>query len=513
MSEVTKNGLITYGSIEECRKELHLPQIINDDEKLTSTKSSHDKLISKKPCLNSTGPDPTEKEAKDPNTDGGWAWVVFVAVFLDFTVASGIYYSQGVFFVPVLETFGESRSLTAWAFSINSATHSLAGPLASLLVRKTGPRTTMLLAGLLAALGYLWSAFADSLFVMYMSLGVINGVGTCLNYTGAIVGLTLYFKEHRSLIMGLAMAGSGLGVSTIGPAIATFVPKAGWRESMILCAGLSLTFALLGIPVARKMELNKEEKESKKFQAVAKDKCIMFWTSVRSCGKSKKDIDVEVVQKYMDSNLRVKSENRNQYILNAERAQWKVVLISSVLNTMAVSAVYALVKDWIKSIGLEDIMPLVLVMLGVGDILGRILAGVLSWLMKRFRSSDVILFGGAQLVLTAALVWASTTRTKVGVLGSVLSMGITGGFQMVLTAVSPMKQDNVDGLGIILLLGGIGALAGPPTAGFLADELKTYDTALLAIAAAPLIGTLLCLLCFILMRYRAERYKRTLVKK
>lgn len=90
-------------------------------------------------------------------------------------LSTGIFYSWGVFFVPLLDSFNESRASTAWVFSTNAAVHQIAGPLGGFLIPRVGPRATVLLGGLLAATGCLISAYSSSLQLMYFSHGIING--------------------------------------------------------------------------------------------------------------------------------------------------------------------------------------------------------------------------------------------------------------------------------------------------------------------------------------------------
>ena len=46
--------------------------------------------------------------------DGGWAWVILVAAFVNLALA-GIVYINGIFNVVFLEEFGESSAVTSWA--------------------------------------------------------------------------------------------------------------------------------------------------------------------------------------------------------------------------------------------------------------------------------------------------------------------------------------------------------------------------------------------------------------
>lgn len=62
----------------------------------------------------------------NPNVDGGWAWVIFLAAFLNFFLC-GVLYCAGIFNVKFLEIYGESKGTTAWSGALQLGLFSLAG--------------------------------------------------------------------------------------------------------------------------------------------------------------------------------------------------------------------------------------------------------------------------------------------------------------------------------------------------------------------------------------------------
>lgn len=438
------------------------------------------------------------------DTDGGWAWMVLAAGFLQFVVSSGIFYSWGVFFVPVLETFEGSRARTAWVFSTNAAVHQLAGPLGGYLIPRLGARLTVMLSGVLAASGCMMSAFAPSLEFMYFSHGVVNAIGTSLNFSGWVVGISHFFVKKRGLALGFAMSGSGWGVLALGPALAKFVPAIGWRKAMMMCAGLSLNFIVFGAFIY----YNKIAKADS-----SKQKVLLSVKSGTSGGNASANIksefqreginltkdDCKYKQKAMfnEAELVMKSDNTTEQD-KKKKIQWVGVQISCVLSIMATSTVYTLLKDWITWIGLDEIISYSLMAAGVGDIVGRIFAGILSWVISRHNVSVLALFGGTHVLLAVSLTMASLGTTPVVVLCSVVGIGFAGGLQCVFTAIAPMGNNSAKELGTLLLAGGVGALIGPPLGGFLVDYTGSYSITLIVCAAAPVTGAVTCIVCYFL---------------
>ena len=93
-------------------------------------------------------------------------------------------------------------------------------------------------AGLLWGGGVFLSSFsAHRLWWLYLTYGVIGGIGLGMGYIVPITVLVKWFPDRRGLITGIAVAGFGAGALFSAPA-------AGW---LILHVGLMPTFAYLGV--------------------------------------------------------------------------------------------------------------------------------------------------------------------------------------------------------------------------------------------------------------------------
>lgn len=71
-------------------------------------------------------------------------------------------------------------------------------------------------------------------------------MGTCLNFSGWVVGLGKFWERRKFWITGLAMGGSGVGVAILGPTVSLLVGHYGWRGAMLISAGLSFNFCVFG---------------------------------------------------------------------------------------------------------------------------------------------------------------------------------------------------------------------------------------------------------------------------
>ena len=61
------------------------------------------------------------------------------------------------------------------------------------------------------------SAAADSIVILYFTVGVLTGLGFGLIYLPAIVSVSIYFEKKRAFATGIAVCGSGLGTFLFAP--------------------------------------------------------------------------------------------------------------------------------------------------------------------------------------------------------------------------------------------------------------------------------------------------------
>ena len=59
--------------------------------------------------------------------DQGWAWLILFGSFCCNICVGGVLYSFGVFFLEILDHYGESRAVTAWVGSTIAGTYAAIG--------------------------------------------------------------------------------------------------------------------------------------------------------------------------------------------------------------------------------------------------------------------------------------------------------------------------------------------------------------------------------------------------
>jgi OFA family oxalate/formate antiporter-like MFS transporter len=163
-------------------------------------------------------------------------WVIAIAgVF--FQVALGAVYAWSVFRVPLAKQFGWSISEITLTFTISIFVLGFAAFFGGLWLNRKGPRVVALTGGALYGLGVFLASFSHDLWWLYLSYGVVGGIGLGLGYIVPVAVLVKWFPDRRGLITGIAVGGFGAGALITAP-VAT---------RLIQSVGVLSTFAYLGI--------------------------------------------------------------------------------------------------------------------------------------------------------------------------------------------------------------------------------------------------------------------------
>src|ERR687889_2848753 len=144
-------------------------------------------------------------------------------------VALGAVYAWSVFRVPLSDAYGTGVSAVNTTFSIAILALGFAAFFGGVWMNKSGPRVVALSAGVLYGAGIFLASFAQpSLWILYLTYGLMAGIGIGLGYIVPVATLIKWFPDKRGFITGIAVAGFGGGafvtallaarlVSSVGP--------------------------------------------------------------------------------------------------------------------------------------------------------------------------------------------------------------------------------------------------------------------------------------------------------
>uniref|UniRef100_A0A3B3W1G2 Monocarboxylate transporter 7 n=1 Tax=Poecilia latipinna TaxID=48699 RepID=A0A3B3W1G2_9TELE len=179
--------------------------------------------------------------------DGGWGWVVAVAFFLVEMFTYGIIKSFGIFLQDMMEEFGETNSRVSWIISICVFIMTFNSPLSSVMMNRFGFQFVVMIGGLLISTGTIATSFTSSLNQIYITYGLVTGLGYCLTFLPTVTILSKYFSHRRSLVTALASTGESLAMSALAPGFSVLRDKIGWRHTMAVIGALQSVIIICGV--------------------------------------------------------------------------------------------------------------------------------------------------------------------------------------------------------------------------------------------------------------------------
>lgn len=177
----------------------------------------------------------------------GW-WIVFVGFMAEFVGAGATSYSFGVFFKPMTQEMGWTRTMTSGAVTIRSVAMAFISSLVGPAVDRIGPRAIMVGGSIVTGITFMLMSQITDIPQYYLLYGVIGSIG--MAGEGTLVTMTTITKWFVRM-RGRATAFATIGVSIAGvvftPLSAYLIVSYGWRASWV---ALGLASIILLTPLA-----------------------------------------------------------------------------------------------------------------------------------------------------------------------------------------------------------------------------------------------------------------------
>src|SRR5256712_6461883 len=163
--------------------------------------------------------------------------------------SSGIRSTFGVYIKPMEAEFGWGRGALSGAAAVSLVLLGAAGPLVGRLADRYGPRRIVTVSLLLLGAGAVGAAFVQSLWHVYVTIGLFLalGAGGLSTPTAATVAAR-WFEARRGVAIGIAAGGMSAGQLVVIPLAMALTLAFGWRMSF-LWQGVGLLVLVLPIAV------------------------------------------------------------------------------------------------------------------------------------------------------------------------------------------------------------------------------------------------------------------------
>ena len=346
-------------------------------------------------------------------------------------------------FLPILgETFGWSRGAIAAALSLNLLVGGVAGFAVGALADRHGPRVMLMATVAVAGAAFALIATVDSLWQLYLFVGVVGGLGMSSFYLLAAATVTHWFDARRGLALALVLVGFNLGYISAGPLAAWLIEAFGWRRAYALLgggAGLVTSLAALGVRLPRPVEVSQIRRPA----PAASD-----GSPTGRPGMT----------------LRAALVDRRQWYMNVA---W---FLLGGLALMVSVHVVPFARD--RGLGLAA-ASLALTAYGLGAVTGRLAAGAVS---DRLGAHTTLRIGFVlQLTALGSLLWVPSREALMLAL-AVFGAGFAASDTMVTRVIPDVFGLRAIGaiMGVLTLGWRCGAAIGPAVAGFVYDATGSY---------------------------------------
>jgi len=392
----------------------------------------------------------------------GW-WIVLSCFFISLYVGSVIFYGFTAFFEPLVKEFGWSYTQISFATSLRGLEMGIFAPFVGFLVDRFGSRKLILFGTITVGFGLILLSLTRSLAMFYGSFLLIAfGAGGCTNVVIMTVVANWF---HRNVGRALGITISGFGASgLLIPIIVHLIDLYDWRTIFIV---LGLGMWVIGIPLSFAIR-NKPEQ----YGYIPDGK--LSADPINNLEKQSNEVEIgikEVLKK------------RSFLYLNIVEAIRMMILAAVVIHVM----------PYLSSVGMQRVTAgLVAGAIPLFSIVGRFGFG---WLSDVFEKRHVM--ATAFLFMSFGMLAFRYVHLKWAVFLFILLFSSGYGGNMVLRGSILREYFGRDSfgkmIGITMGSASFGGIIGPTLAGWVFDNLGSYQLIWLAFCGLSSLAIILIL--------------------
>ena len=151
---------------------------------------------------------------------------------------SGVLYAWSILKIPFREEFGFGDSALALNFTVTMCFFCLGAFFGSMICKRIGVRLTLIIAGLLVAVGFfLTSAItADKVFMLFVGYGFLAATGIGISYNVIVSTVCAWFPDRKGFCSGCLMMGFGISTLLLGNLISLLfeAERIGWSKTYLI---------------------------------------------------------------------------------------------------------------------------------------------------------------------------------------------------------------------------------------------------------------------------------------
>lgn len=229
--------------------------------------------------------------ATKSNLNKRWLYLisgVFTMLF------SGVLYAWSILKIPFKTEFEWSDSVLAFNFTLTMCFFCLGAFFGSLICKKIGPKTTLIIAGALVGIGFVTTGLlsAEIPYLLYLTYAILAGTGIGISYNVVVSTVNSWFPDKKGFSSGCLMMGFGISTLLLGNIISSLFENSnvGWSKAYILLGiVVAVVLVLAGLVLKKpsadikfptpkaKKNVQKESFETRDFTTKEMLKSFTFW--------------------------------------------------------------------------------------------------------------------------------------------------------------------------------------------------------------------------------------------
>ena len=163
---------------------------------------------------------------------------------------SSAQYTWTFFVKPFQTSLNVDLATVQWTFSILVVLQTWLSPFQGFLIEKFGPRLLLACGAALTGLSWVLAANVHNVTGLYLTYGLLGGVGTGIIYVGVVGLMVGWFPDRRGFATGMVAAGYGMGAILTTFPITSMIASAGFQRTLVvfgLILGVVGSLAALGV--------------------------------------------------------------------------------------------------------------------------------------------------------------------------------------------------------------------------------------------------------------------------
>jgi len=181
-------------------------------------------------------------------------------------------YVWALFTNDLKTTLGATLPQVQVTFAILIVAQTFLSPFQGFLIDKFGPRLLLSAGAVITSLSWILASGVTSVWGLYLTYGLLGGVGTGIIYVGVVGLMVQWFPDKRGFAVGMVAAGYGFGAILTTFAISASVKASGVPHTLMMYGIAIGVIGLLAVQGMRRPKTEEVSAQAQKYRSAFPDR-------------------------------------------------------------------------------------------------------------------------------------------------------------------------------------------------------------------------------------------------